>query len=76
MPLVECVPNFSEGRRADVVSAIRDAIAARDPAGARAAMHHHLECSHQRFARDFGELPQPKGAVETKPALRRLSATA
>jgi DNA-binding FadR family transcriptional regulator len=56
--------------------AIRDAIAARDPAGARAAMHHHLECSHQRFARDFGELPQPKGAIETKPALRRLSATA
>ena len=28
MKLVECVPNFSEGRRADVVAAIRDAIAA------------------------------------------------
>jgi len=28
MRLVECVPNFSEGRRADVVAAIRDAIAA------------------------------------------------
>ncbi len=27
-PLVECVPNFSEGRRPDVVAAIRDAIAA------------------------------------------------
>ncbi|MGH7646752.1 MAG: glutamate formimidoyltransferase, partial [Gemmatimonadaceae bacterium] len=27
MPLVECVPNFSEGRRADVIGAIRDAIA-------------------------------------------------
>jgi glutamate formiminotransferase / formiminotetrahydrofolate cyclodeaminase len=27
MKLVECVPNFSEGRRPDVVSAIRDAIA-------------------------------------------------
>ncbi|HEX5437405.1 MAG TPA: glutamate formimidoyltransferase [Gemmatimonadaceae bacterium] len=28
MPLVECVPNFSEGRRPDVVQEIRDAIAA------------------------------------------------
>ena len=28
MPLIECVPNFSEGRRPDVVAAIRDAIAA------------------------------------------------
>ena len=28
MPLVECVPNFSEGRRPEVVQAIRDAIAA------------------------------------------------
>ncbi|HJU89244.1 MAG TPA: hypothetical protein VJ672_07630, partial [Gemmatimonadaceae bacterium] len=27
MKLVECVPNFSEGRRLDVVQAIRDAIA-------------------------------------------------
>jgi glutamate formiminotransferase/formiminotetrahydrofolate cyclodeaminase len=30
MRLVECVPNFSEGRRADVIGAIRDAIAAVD----------------------------------------------
>jgi glutamate formiminotransferase / formiminotetrahydrofolate cyclodeaminase len=30
MRLVECVPNFSEGRRADVIIAIRDAIAAVD----------------------------------------------
>ena len=28
MKLVECVPNFSEGRRPEVVNAIRDAIAA------------------------------------------------
>lgn len=28
MPLIECVPNFSEGRRLPVVHAIRDAIAA------------------------------------------------
>ncbi|MGZ8378302.1 MAG: glutamate formimidoyltransferase [Gemmatirosa sp.] len=30
MKLVECVPNFSEGRRPDVIAAIRDAIAAVD----------------------------------------------
>jgi Glutamate formiminotransferase len=28
MRLVECVPNFSEGRRPEIVSKIRDAIAA------------------------------------------------
>ena len=35
---------------------VRDAIAARDPARAREAMHVHLQKSHQRFARDFGEV--------------------
>ena len=28
MTLVECVPNFSEGRRPEVIHSIRDAIAA------------------------------------------------
>src|SRR3569623_1369757 len=28
MKLIECVPNFSEGRRPEIVAAIRDAIAA------------------------------------------------
>jgi DNA-binding FadR family transcriptional regulator len=37
--------------------AIRDAIAAHQPDGARAAMRQHLELSHRRFARDFGEAP-------------------
>lgn len=32
MPLVECVPNFSEGRDLTVIAAIRDAIAATDGA--------------------------------------------
>ncbi len=32
MKLVECVPNFSEGRRPEIVAAIRDAIAAVDGA--------------------------------------------
>jgi glutamate formiminotransferase len=27
MKLIECVPNFSEGRRPEVIAAIRDAIA-------------------------------------------------
>lgn len=36
---------------------IRNAIAARDPVQARAAMHEHLRRSHQRFAKDFGEWP-------------------
>jgi DNA-binding FadR family transcriptional regulator len=56
--------------------AIRNAIAASDPAGARAAMHHHLERSHQRFARDFGDLPPPGGESEPRLARKRLSATA
>jgi DNA-binding FadR family transcriptional regulator len=56
--------------------AIRNAIAASDPAGARAAMHHHLERSHQRFARDFGELLPASGKSEARPARKRLSATA
>jgi DNA-binding FadR family transcriptional regulator len=55
---------------------IRDAIAARDPAGARGAMHLHLERSHQRFARDFGELPATGGEPETRPGQKRVSATA
>ena len=37
--------------------AIRDAIAGHHPASARAAMREHLERSHRRFSRDFGEAP-------------------
>lgn len=36
---------------------IRNAIAAGDAAAARAAMHEHLQRSHERFARDLGERP-------------------
>jgi DNA-binding FadR family transcriptional regulator len=35
--------------------AVRDAIAGHDPPRARAAMRAHLERSHERFCRDFGE---------------------
>jgi DNA-binding FadR family transcriptional regulator len=46
--------------------AIRDAIAAHYPTGARAAMREHLERSHQRFSRDFGEAPFANGDSEGK----------
>lgn len=55
---------------------IRDAIASGDHAGARAAMHHHLERSHQRFARDFGEIDPTSKEPDAPPQLRRQSATA
>ena len=35
--------------------AVRDAIAARDPAGAKAAMQEHLQLSQRRFSPNFGE---------------------
>src|SRR6267378_8326075 len=52
MKLVECVPNFSEGRRPEVVSAIRDAIAAVEGAvdaafaGIKAAAERIDLCKH------------------------------
>ena len=53
---------------------IRNAIAAGDPAQARATMHEHLERSHQRFARDFGEQQPPNPENEARPPRRRFSA--
>ena len=44
--LVECVPNFSEGRRSDVIAAIRDAIAAVE--GVR-VLDLHADGDHNRF---------------------------
>lgn len=43
---------------------IRNAIATGDAAAARAAMHDHLQRSHERFARDLGEKPQPANNEE------------
>jgi DNA-binding FadR family transcriptional regulator len=54
--------------------AIRDAIAARDPAAARAAMHEHLKRSHRRFCKDFQEPPPPKIAAGVRKPARRGSA--
>ena len=60
---------------------IRDAIAARDPAAARAAMAEHLARSHDRFARDFGEAvgqpdPLPGSRSGSRYAQRRGDARA
>ena len=46
--------------------AIRDAIAARNPARARSAMRDHLEQSHERFARDFGEASNTHPETEAR----------
>src|SRR4249919_3693738 len=50
MKLVECVPNFSEGRRPEVVHAIRDAIAA--VAGAH-VLDTSMDASHNRCVITF-----------------------
>ncbi len=44
--LVECVPNFSEGRRPEVIAAIRDAVAA--VPGVR-VLHVSADADHNRF---------------------------
>ena len=48
--LIECVPNFSEGRRADVIAAIRDAIAAIDRT---AVLDVSSDVSHNRTVLTF-----------------------
>lgn len=48
--LVECVPNFSEGRRPDVIAAIRDAIAAIDQT---AVLDVSSDASHNRTVITF-----------------------
>jgi glutamate formiminotransferase / formiminotetrahydrofolate cyclodeaminase len=48
--LIECVPNFSEGRRADVIAAIRDAIAATDRT---AVLDVSSDASHNRTVITF-----------------------
>jgi DNA-binding FadR family transcriptional regulator len=54
--------------------AIRDAIAAKDPEQARAAMHEHLKHSHRRYAKDFGE--EPLAYRTAAPAAGRIGARA
>ncbi|MBL8862100.1 MAG: glutamate formimidoyltransferase [Planctomycetes bacterium] len=59
MALVECVPNFSEGRRPEVVDAIVAAITA--VPGAR-RIDHSLDASHNRAVVTF--VAPPEAAVE------------
>ena len=67
--LARHIENDSTWRAAHVEHmAIRDAIAAHRPADARAAMHEHLERSHRRFSRDFGEAPFVHEDKKGKPA--------
>jgi DNA-binding GntR family transcriptional regulator len=65
--LARHVENDATWRAAHVEHmAIRDAIAAHQPESARAAMRAHLELSHLRFARDFGEAPFAETDSECK----------
>ena len=50
MRLVECVPNFSEGRRSEIIAAIRDAIAAVDGV---AILDSSSDLSHNRTVVTF-----------------------
>ena len=59
--IVECVPNFSEGRRADVVDAIVEAI--RD-AGAVKVLDREMDASHHRAVVTFaGPIPEVEKAA-------------
>ncbi len=55
MALVECVPNFSEGRRPDVVAAVRDAVAASPGA---AVLDVHVDRWHNRSVVTFVAPPE------------------
>jgi DNA-binding FadR family transcriptional regulator len=59
-PYFERLSSYFENRRSwraatEEHRAVRDAIAARDPDGAKAAMQKHLQLSQLRFSRNFGE---------------------
>lgn len=53
-PLLECVPNFSEGRRADIVAALVDAIAAGPDL---AVLDHGADPDHNRCVVTFAGAP-------------------
>ena len=50
MPIIECVPNFSEGRRPEVVSRIRDAISAVETT---CILDTHIDPDHNRSVITF-----------------------
>jgi len=55
-PIVECVPNFSEGRRPEVIQAIRDAIAAVPEVR---VLDIHSDADHNRSVITFAGPPEP-----------------
>jgi glutamate formiminotransferase/formiminotetrahydrofolate cyclodeaminase len=55
-PLVECIPNFSEGRRIDVVEAIQAAIAG--VPGVH-VLDRHIDADHNRSVITFSGAPEP-----------------
>jgi len=55
-PLVECVPNFSEGRRPEVIQAIRDAIAGVPEVR---VLDVHSDADHNRSVITFAGPPEP-----------------
>lgn len=55
-PLIECVPNFSEGRRMDVIDAITAAISAVE--GVR-VLDRHIDADHNRSVITFVGAPEP-----------------
>ena len=58
--LVECIPNFSEGRRADVVDAL--AAAVRESPGVR-LLDRHVDASHHRCVLTFAGEAEAVGAA-------------
>ena len=70
MQLVECVPNFSEGRRPDVVAAIRDAIAAVPGAW---VVDVHVDAWHNRSVVTFVATPDAAAAAAFAGAERAVA---
>jgi glutamate formiminotransferase len=74
-PLIECVPNFSEGRDANVVDAIRDAIAGTPGV---ALLARESDADHNRSVITFAGAPEAvrAGAVRgIEQAVRRIDLT-
>ena len=66
-PLVECIPNFSEARRPEVVEEILSAI--RAVAGVR-VLDHHSDLDHNRTVVTYVGVPR-----QSKKLLSRVSAS-
>lgn len=63
MPIIECVPNFSEGRRSEVITGIIDAVRNSGPIH---ILDHSSDADHNRTVLTLaGEPDAVRGAVET-----------